>query len=152
MGCRGVHSSSKELAGLQAEKQGLQRELSALQSLHQEGLMSTQQEVEALLDSRDSAQAAAEEREVALQQEAEAHGRDRAKLQRELAALRMAHGKAVERSNAAHAAARQERERCKAEVAEARAAHARELASQQSKTAILQQVSRHFRQFLVQND
>ena len=60
---------------MQAEKAGLQRELSALQSLHQEGLMSTQQEVEALLDSRDSAQAAAEEREVALQQEAEAHGR-----------------------------------------------------------------------------
>ena len=114
--------------------------------------MSTQQEVEALLDSRDSAQAAAEEREVALQQEAEAHGRDRAKLQRELAALRMAHGKAVERSNAAHAAARQERERCKAELVAAQAAHARELASQQSKTAILQQVSKHFRHILVQNN
>ena len=69
---------------------------------------------------------------------------DRAKLQRELAALRMAHGKAVERSNAAHAAARQERERCKAELAEARASHAREVASQQSKAAILQQVSVHF--------
>ena len=46
--CRGVDSSSKELAGLQAEKEGLQKQLSALQRIHTEGQQSSQQEAERL--------------------------------------------------------------------------------------------------------
>ena len=47
-GCRGVDSSAQELSGLQAEKEGLQRELSALQTIHAEGLQSSTQEAASL--------------------------------------------------------------------------------------------------------
>ena len=46
--CRGVDSSAQELSGLQAEKEGLQRELSALQTIHAEGLQSSTQEAASL--------------------------------------------------------------------------------------------------------
>jgi len=51
-GFRGVDSSSKELAGLQGEKQGLQKQLTALQSVHAEGQQSSQQEAERLKKAR----------------------------------------------------------------------------------------------------
>ena len=46
--CRGVDSSAQELSGLQAEKEGLQQELSALQTIHAEGLQSSTQEAASL--------------------------------------------------------------------------------------------------------
>ena len=47
-GCRGIDSSSKEAAGLKAEKDGLQKKLAALQAMHAEGLTSSQAEADGL--------------------------------------------------------------------------------------------------------
>ena len=43
-----MDSSAQELSGLQAEKEGLQQELTALQTIHAEGLQSSAQEAASL--------------------------------------------------------------------------------------------------------
>ena len=46
--CRGIDSSSQEVAGLQAEREGLKSQLSALQSAHAEAQQSSQREADRL--------------------------------------------------------------------------------------------------------
>ena len=46
--CRGTDTSAKELAGLRSEKEGIQRELSALQSIHAKDSQFSKQEADEL--------------------------------------------------------------------------------------------------------
>ena len=50
--CRGTDTSAKELAGLRSEKEGIQRELSALRSIHTKDSRFSRQETDDLRQAR----------------------------------------------------------------------------------------------------